>query len=59
MTISSFKAQGERNCQYRGSWAPNQKSKDTLIFKIKVEEKKVSLVFLFKALDPRYDYFFF
>ena len=35
-----------RNWQYLGSWATNQKSKDTLLSQtLKVEEKKVTLVF--------------
>ena len=49
-----------RNCQYLGSWATNQKSKDTLLSQtLKVEEKKVSLVFLFVAQEPRYGHFIF
>ena len=40
---------------YLGSWATNQKSKDTLLSQtLKVEEKKVTLVFLFVAQEPRY-----
>ena len=36
------------------------KNKDTLLFQtLKVEEKKVSLVFLFKAQEPRYDHLYF
>ena len=61
MTISSFDAQvvqaivRERNCQYLGSWAKKQKSKDTLLSQtLKVEEKKVSLVFLLKVYELRY-----
>ena len=49
-----------RKCQYLGSWATNHKSKDTLLFQtLKVEEKKVSLVFLFVAQEPRYGHFIF
>ena len=44
-----------RNCQYLGSWATNKKSKDTLLSQtLKVEEKKVTLVFWFVAQEPRY-----
>ena len=41
--------------QYLGSLATNQKSKDTLLSQtLKVEEKKVTLVFLYLAQEPRY-----
>ena len=44
-----------RNCQYLSSLATNQKSKDTLLSQtLKVEEKKVTLVFWFVAQEPRY-----
>ena len=42
-------------CQYLGSLATNHKTKDTLLSQtLKVEEKKVSLFFLFMAQGPRY-----
>ena len=45
---------------YLGSWATNKKSKDTLLSQtLKVEEKKVTLVFIFVAQKPRYGNFFF
>ena len=47
-----------RKCQYLGSWATNHKTNDTLLSQtLKVEEKKVSLVFLFVAQEPRYWHF--
>ena len=40
----------KKKCFYLGSWAKHRKSKDTLLSQtLKVEEKKVSLVFLFRA----------
>ena len=45
---------------YLGPWAINEKTKDTLLSQtFKVEEKKVSLVFLFVAQEPRYGPFIF
>ena len=42
-------------CQNLGPWAINEKTKDTLLSQtLKVEEKKVSLVFLFVVQEPRY-----
>ena len=47
-----------RNGQYLGPWAKNWKNKDTLLSQtLKVEEKKVSLVFWFVAQEPRYWHF--
>ena len=44
-----------KKVQYLGLWAINWKNKDTLPSQtLKVKEKKVSFVFLFKALEPRY-----
>ena len=44
-----------RKGQYLGPWAINRKNKDTLLSEtLKVEEKKVSLVFLFVAKEQRY-----
>ena len=44
-------------CQYLGPLAINEKTKDTLLSQtLKVEEKKVSLVFLLKASEPRYSH---
>ena len=44
-----------RNCQYLGSWATNHKTNNTLLSQtLKVEEKKVSLIFWFVAQEPRY-----
>ena len=41
-------------CRYLGPWAMNKKSKDTMLSQtLKVEEKKVSLCFLFEAQAPR------
>ena len=41
--------------QYLGPWAIKWKNKDTLFSRtIKVEEKKVSLVFWFVAQEPKY-----
>ena len=49
-----------RKCQYLRPWANNKKTKDTLLSQtLKVEEKKVSLVFLFVAQEPRYGHFIF
>ena len=55
MTVSSFEAiDTGRNCQYLGSWAKNQKSKDTLLSPtLKVEEKKVSLFFFIRGLGAK------
>ena len=56
MTISSFEALGVRfelssEEEIASNWATNQKSKDTLLSQtLKVEEKKVSLVFSIKGL---------
>ena len=67
MTISSFEALGVRfelssveeiaNISAPG---PPKKSKDTLLSQTsKVEEKKVTLVFLYVAQEPRYGHFIF
>ena len=49
-----------RKCKYLGPWTMNQKTKNTLPSQtLKVEEKKVSLVFLFVAQEPRYGHFIF
>ena len=49
-----------RKCQHLGSWAKHEKNKDTLFSQtFKIEERKVSLDFLFLAQEPRYDHFFF
>ena len=46
--------------QYRGPWTINEKTKETLLSQtLKVEEKKVSLVFWFVAQEPRYGPFIF
>ena len=45
----------KKKWSYLGSWAKNKRFKDTLLSQtLKVEEKKVSLVFLLKASEPRY-----
>ena len=68
MAISSIEAQEVeyvpsskgRKCQYLGPWAMNQKTKDTLLSQtLKVEEKKMSLFFLFVAQEPTYGHFIF
>ena len=52
----SFK---RRNGHISAPGPTNQKSKDTLLSPtLKVEEKKVSLVFRFGAQEPRYDHYF-
>ena len=44
--------------QYVGPWAINKKNEDTLLSRtLKVEEKKVSLVFLFVAQGERHGHF--
>ena len=56
---STCHRQGKKG-QYLGPWAINWKNKDTLLSQtLKVEEKKVSLVFLFVAQEPRYGHFIF
>ena len=49
-----------RKCQYLGPWAINKKTNDTLLSQtLKVEEKKVSLIFWFVAQEPRYGHLIF
>ena len=51
--------QGKKG-QYLRPWASYWKNKDTLLSQtLKVEEKKVSLVFWFVAQEPRYGHFIF
>ena len=48
----------ERNCQYLGSWTTNRKSKDTMLSQtLKVEEKKVTIFFLYLTQESRYGHF--
>ena len=50
----------KKKCFYLGSWANHRKSKDTLLSQtLKVEEKKVTLVFWFVGQERRYGHFFF
>ena len=70
MAISLFEARGVRfellseekiaNISAPGQKNKTKKTKDTLLSQtLKVEENKVSLVFLFVTQEPRYGHFIF